>query len=48
MNLSENQEVVVEIVSKENPLKDLFGAGKDDKITKAEFLETRNILEGDL
>ena len=44
-NLSENQRVVVEIVQVENPLKELFGFGKENRITKKEFLETRQLLE---
>lgn len=29
-----------------NPLKELFGFGRNNKITKEEFLETRKLLEG--
>ncbi|MBN1156436.1 hypothetical protein JXA85_02385, partial [Candidatus Woesearchaeota archaeon] len=47
LNIGENQRVVVEIIKKENPLKELFGAGKSSPITKEEFLETRRLLEGD-
>ncbi len=45
MNLGENQEVVAEITKKENPLKELFGFGKKNRITREEFLETRKMLE---
>jgi len=45
MNIRENQEVIVEITKKDNPLKELFGFGKKNKITKEEFLKTRNMLE---
>lgn len=45
MNIGENQEVIAEITKKENPLKELFGFGKKNRITKEEFLETRKILE---
>lgn len=45
MNIMENQEVIVEITKKDNPLKELFGFGKKNKITKEEFLKTRNMLE---
>lgn len=44
LNLKENEEVVADIVSKENPLKELFGAFKN-KITKEEFLRDRKELE---
>ena len=45
LNLKENQQVVVEIVKTENPLKELFGFGKEKKITREDFLETRTLLE---
>lgn len=44
--LQEDQQVVVEIVLSENPLKELFGFGKKNKITLQDFLETRRLLEG--
>jgi hypothetical protein len=47
LNLDENLEVVVDIIKKENPLRELFGAGKNDRITKEEFLGTRKLLEGE-
>ena len=45
MDMSENQEVIVDITKKENPLKELFGFGKKSKITKEEFLKKRKMLE---
>lgn len=45
LNLNEDEEVVLEISKKENPLKELFGAGKTNKITKKEFIENRRMLE---
>ncbi len=44
-HLQENQQVVIDIITVENPLKELFGSGKNNKITKEEFLETRKLLE---
>ena len=44
-HLQENQQVVIEIIKVENPLKELFGFTKDNKITREEFLETRKLLE---
>ncbi len=46
LNLRESQEVVVELVKKDNPLKELFGFGSREKIKRQEFLETRKLLEG--
>lgn len=45
LQLKENQQMAIEITVVENPLKELFGFGKDNKITKKEFLETRELLE---
>ena len=45
LNLKEDQEVVVDIVKKENPLRELFGLCKDNKITREEFLKNRRSLE---
>lgn len=45
LKLRENEEVAVEITKKENPLKELFGIGSKNKITKEDFLRTRRILE---
>lgn len=33
-------------LAQNNPLKELFGFGRNNKITKEEFLETRKLLEG--
>ena len=45
LHLKEDQEVIVEIRPKENPLKELFGFGKQNKITEKEFLKTRKLIE---
>ena len=45
LNLQENRDVVVDIIEKENPFKELFGFGKRKKITEQEFLKTRELLE---
>ena len=45
LRLRENEEVVVEIAKKDNPLKELFGFAKQNKITREEFLRTRKLLE---
>ena len=45
LNLKEGEEIVVDITKKTNPLKELFGFGKDNPITREEFLETRKSLE---
>jgi len=45
LNLQENRDVVVDIIEKENPFKELFGFGKQKKITRQEFLKTRELLE---
>ena len=45
MNLREGEEVVVEIIKKENPLRELFGFGKKNPITKEEFLKFRKEFE---
>ena len=47
LHLQENQQLVVEIIQVENPLKELFGFGKNEKITTKDFHEVRNLLEGD-
>ena len=43
LNLSEGQEVAIEITKKENPLKELFGFGKrmGKSITQKEFSKLR-------
>ena len=45
LQLRENQQIVVDIVATENPLKELFGFSKSNKITEDEFKETRRLLE---
>lgn len=45
MNIKENQDVVLEIRKKDNPLKELFGFGKNNPITKEEFIKTRAMME---
>ena len=45
LHLKENQQVVVDILPADNPLKELFGFGQKNRITKEEFLETRALLE---
>ena len=45
LKLRENQEVLVDIHPKDNPLKELFGFGKGKKITRESFLENRKLLE---
>ena len=45
LNLREDQEVAVEVTKKDNPLKELFGFGRKNRITRKEFLEARKHLE---
>ena len=45
LNLQENRQVVVDIIEKENPFKELFDFGRHKKITRQEFLKTRKLLE---
>lgn len=45
LDLRENQEVAVEITKKENPLKELFGFGKENKITRKAAEEARKLPE---
>ena len=45
LKLHENQEIGIEIINMDNPLKELFGWGKDKKITRKEFEENRESLE---
>jgi len=45
MGIGEDEEVIVEIIKKENPLKELFGFGKKKRIIREEFLEVRALLE---
>ena len=45
-DIKPHQEVIFEIKDKKsNVLRELFGAGKEEKITKKEFLETRKLFE---
>ena len=45
MNLHEDQSIDIEIKKIENTLKELFGAFKDNPITREEFLKHRKSLE---
>ena len=45
MDLKEGEELAIEVVKKGNPLKELFGAGKDNPITLAELKKARKELE---
>ena len=45
LHLQEDREVVVDLMAKENPFQELFGVGRRKKITRQEFLTTRNLLE---
>jgi len=45
LHLHENSDVVVDIITKDNPFKELFDFGRQKKITKKKFLETRKLLE---
>ena len=45
LNLKENQEVVVELIKKENPLKELYGSLKFNKSTEQLLKESRKMLE---
>ena len=45
LGLKENQVVGVDIIKKDNPLRELFGFGVKNKISRKEFLETRKLLE---
>ena len=47
LNLSEGQEVAIEITKKENPLKELFGFGKRTGVhlSKKHVVEARKMLE---
>jgi len=47
MGLQEGQEVGVEI-TKKTALKELFGFGRENKITRKDILETRKLLQNDL
>jgi len=45
LNIRENEDVVVGITKKENPLKELFGFDKKHKITKELVKDTKKLLE---
>ena len=45
LHLRENQQVIVDIIEVENPLKELFGFSKQNKISKEEFAQVRKLLE---
>jgi len=45
LNLQENREVVVEIMEKDNPFKELFGFGRQKQISRQEFMKTRRLME---
>jgi len=45
LGLHEDEEIAIDIVKKDSPLKELFGFGKSNKITKQQFEETRALLE---
>ena len=46
LQLQEDQQIVIEITKINNPFQELFGFGKNNPITKKEFLENRRLLEG--
>ncbi len=48
LQLREDQQIVVDIVITENPLREFFGFGKNNKITEQEFKETRKLFESKL
>ncbi len=45
LELEEGNEIAMEIERKGNPLRELFGFGSDDHITKRELQESRRELE---
>jgi hypothetical protein len=45
LNIKEDQEIMIDITKKTNPLRELFGFGKSNKISREEFLEGRELLE---
>jgi len=45
MNLQENREVIVDIIEKENPFKELFGFGREKQISRQKFIKMRKLLE---
>ena len=44
-NIKEDQEIVITIEKKENPLKELFGFGKGKKLTQGSIKESRKLME---
>ena len=48
LQLREDQQIVVDIVITENPLREFFGFGRNNKITEQEFKETRKLFESKL
>jgi len=45
LDLKEDQDIVIDIVKKDNPLKELFGFSKSDKITKDDVTSVQELLE---
>ncbi|MBI2672361.1 hypothetical protein HYX16_05490 [Candidatus Woesearchaeota archaeon] len=45
MHIGEDQEIGIEVVKKENPLRELFGALKFKKSTEQLIKESRKLLE---
>lgn len=45
LHLEEEQEIIIDITTAVNPLKELFGFGKNNPITQKEFMDTRKLLE---
>jgi len=45
LKIRPEENIIIEIEKKENPLKELFGFGKGKKITRKAFLENRKMLE---
>ena len=44
-HIKEDEIIFIELIGKENPLKELFGFGKDNPITREEFLRFRKEFE---
>ena len=45
LHIRAGEDIIIQIEKKENPLKELFGFGKNKKITREAFLENRKSLE---
>ncbi|MBI2146191.1 AbrB/MazE/SpoVT family DNA-binding domain-containing protein [Candidatus Woesearchaeota archaeon] len=45
LHIRAGEDIIIQIEKKENPLKELFGFGKNKKITREAFLENRKLLE---